>query len=376
MRVFIIIHTTTPGGVQRVGIYEASFLKKFNSEAVLLSIIKPKLREWELLQRLKIRPVYLAKNEFLGRTLYTLLLNVVPISVDSTEPDIVIAHNIPGGQVSLNLRRYYKKHFPIVFYLHDPMIYPISGSFYDIVASRFPSVLLRIEEKLIQESDVVLVNSRRALVKLFKFHRTRSMFEGKVVVLYPTMNMPISEHKIKKSKDHYLLIVGRIDHEAFFNLYKIVEKIDIPLVIAGSYHPYNMNSRRIIQLFLNLKRKGKEIRFVFNPSDDELLKLYRSALLFVYPGHENFNMSALEAMSAGCPTLIADSSGVCEILPESLREYLCLPKDDIDAWIARILEIIQNDGSYRLGKRLWKITQKYNVHTHMSRLIEILKRIE
>ncbi|GBF08529.1 hypothetical protein apy_02540 [Aeropyrum pernix] len=137
-----------------------------------------------------------------------------------------------------------------------------------------------------------------------------------------------------------------------------------------------MNSRRIIQLFYSLKRKGKKIKFVFNPSNNELVELYRNALLFVYPGHENFNMSALEAMSAGCPILVANSSRICEILPESLREYLCLPKDNIDAWVTRIFEIVRNDESYYLGKKLREITQRYNMYTYINGLVKILKTIE
>ncbi|GBF08528.1 hypothetical protein apy_02530 [Aeropyrum pernix] len=110
-----------------------SLKRMFNYETILLSIIKPKVREWDLFQRLRIKPIYLAKNEALGRMLYTLTLGIISIGVNSIKPDIVIAHNIPGGQVALSLRKYYKKRFPIVLYLHDPISYTISSSFYSII---------------------------------------------------------------------------------------------------------------------------------------------------------------------------------------------------------------------------------------------------
>ncbi len=63
---------------------------------------------------------------------------------------------------------------------------------------------------------MVFTNSKRTLVKIIKMHEKMVNIKDKAMVLYPTVNIPIPEHEIKKEKMHYLLIVGRIDHEAFF----------------------------------------------------------------------------------------------------------------------------------------------------------------
>lgn len=376
-KVAVIVHNTSPGGVQRVGISEVAWLHKACYEAVLISILKS--REWDLIKKLDVKTIYLSEsNEFLGRLFNTLLIDRLVSKFKYTSPDFIIAHNIPGGQVALGLRKYLKGNKlkkPIVLYLHDPLVYPIAGSLYSICAKYFPSTLLKIEEKIIQNVDIIFTNSKRTLIKLIKIHKKKSDIRDRATVLYPTINIPIPEHEIKKERKRYLLIVGRIDHEAFFNVYKIMEKINMPFVIAGSYHPYNMNAWRTLHLLYRLKNKGKKIKLILNPSDEELLGLYKNALLFVYPGHENFNMSAIEAMSVGCPILVADTSGVCEILPTNLREYLCLPKTNINHWISRIIEIVRNNESYRLGKRCWEITQRYNIHTHMDKLMLFLKML-
>jgi len=374
-RVAVIVHNTSPGGVQRVGISEVAWLNKAGYEAVLISIFKS--REWDLIKKLNVKTIYLSEsNELLSRLLHTLLIDKLVLKLKDIDTDFIIAHNIPSSQVAMGLKKYFGRESfikPITLYLHDPLVYPIAGSLYSICAKYFPSTLMKIEEKIIQNVDIVLTNSKRTLAKLIKIYGKRIDIKGRATVLYPTINTPILEHEIKKEKKHYLLIVGRIDHEAFFNMYKIMKKINTPLTIAGSYHPYNIDARKIVHLFCMLKNKGKNIRFILNPSDNELLKLYKNALLFVYPGHENFNMSALEAMSAGCPILVADTSGVCEVLPKNLRNYLCIPKGDTNLWVSRILEIIENNESYRLGRECWKVTLRYNINSHMNKLIKILR---
>ncbi|HEC91742.1 MAG TPA: glycosyltransferase family 1 protein, partial [Candidatus Atribacteria bacterium] len=94
----------------------------------------------------------------------------------------------------------------------------------------------------------------------------------------------------------------------------------------------------------------------------------------VYPGHENFNMSALEAMSCGCPILVADTSGILEIIPHSLRKRICLPKNDIDLWVKRINEIVQTKEYDDLGLECWKISSKYNINTHLERFESIINK--
>jgi len=364
-KVLSIVHNTQPGGVQRISAMETSILRKFNYETFLLSILKS--HKWTLFDELDIPLTYTFNNEVFGRLLSGLFFNISSIA----EPDIIIAHNNPGAQIALRLKRR-KKNVAVVLYLHDSLVYPIAGSFFGEFLRFFPEIFRKLELKYIKESDIVLVNSVFSLDRIMKNHDLTDSCK-KIEVLYPTLNVPVAERSLVRKKKNYMLAVGRIDHEAFYNVYEIMKRVDIPLVIAGYGHPYNPTFRRIILFFELLKRKKKDIRFVFSPSDRQLLELYRDALLFVYPGHENFNMSAVEAMSAGCPVLVADTSGVCEIMPPRLQNELCLDKNNTDLWIERITEVVENNRSYDLGKSCWSVTQKYNRDEHITKLLKILK---
>ncbi len=74
-------------------------------------------------------------------------------------------------------------------------------------------------------------------------------------------------------------------------------------------------------------------------SDSELRSLYENAALFVYPSfYEGFGIPPVEAMSCGCPVVVARSSS----LPEACGDaaVYCDPSDTVDIarCIARVLE--------------------------------------
>jgi glycosyltransferase involved in cell wall biosynthesis len=74
-------------------------------------------------------------------------------------------------------------------------------------------------------------------------------------------------------------------------------------------------------------------------TDGELRALYESAALFVYPSfYEGFGYPPLEAMSCGCPVVVARASA----LPESCGDaaVYCDPSspDDIARCIASVLD--------------------------------------
>ncbi len=368
-----IIHATQPGGVQRVSAVETAMLNEFGYKTFLISILKT--REWEIFKDLGINPIYLFNSEAFGRLFSGLFFRV---NID-IKPDIIIAHNNPCTQAAFKLKEKLEKkgkYISVIFYLHDSLVYPIAGSLFGEVLRNIPQVFKKLEYKHIRNSKIVLVNSRVTLNNVLKNHNLDLKdFSDRIAILYPTINTPIPQRRLIQDKKEYILIVGRFDHEAFYNVCKIMKNLDYPLVVAGYGHPYNPKVKRILKLFKILRNTRKNIRIIFKPSDNQLIELYRNASIFVYPGHENFNMSAIEAMSAGCPILVADTSGICEILPSKLRDELCLPKNKIELWVDKIRDIIENDKCYELGKKCWKITHKYNLDSHMDNLIKILREV-
>ncbi|MBT8764475.1 glycosyltransferase family 4 protein [Desulfohalobiaceae bacterium Ax17] len=371
-KIISVTQSCVPGGVYRTALIHTAFLRKKKHNSLYYSIIGQPNKYWSLFDEYGIRPLYTScfRSESCTRIMGDIVFSKHFVE-DVKSSDLIIAHNNPGARVALEFKKKYN--IPFVFYLHDSLVYPIFGSIYNILFN-FKKLARRYEDKFLQYSDLVIVNSQITLKKIFHNHYlTTNTINDKIKILYPTLNIPLEKKEIVQDKQEYLLIVGRIDHEAFYYLYNIIKRLNFPLIIAGYGHPHNNNFKKILRLYKNLTNHQK-VKFIFSPSDDELLSLYKNACLFVYPGHENFNMSALEAMSAGCPILVADTSGILDIVSNDLRDKIALPKNDIHLWVERINRIIQSKEYIDLGNECWKATANYNLNTHLKCFEDLINK--
>lgn len=94
-----------------------------------------------------------------------------------------------------------------------------------------------------------------------------------------------------------------------------------------------------------LYRKGIEdkVRFL-SPTDSELFSLYKSARCFVFPSFaEGFGLPIIEAMAAGCPTLLAERSCFPEIAGTAAQYF---NPEDVEEMCDKILECSE-EGSLR-----------------------------
>ena len=87
--------------------------------------------------------------------------------------------------------------------------------------------------------------------------------------------------------------------------WRLLAQKDIPLAIAGKA------SERIFAHSDSAPQQ--EVKWLGYVSDQELRALYENAALFVYPSfYEGFGLPPMEAMSCGCPVLVARSSALPE----------------------------------------------------------------
>src|SRR5690606_4669631 len=88
----------------------------------------------------------------------------------------------------------------------------------------------------------------------------------------------------------------------------------------------------------------KNIKYVGYVSDEELRALYEHAGCFVYPSfYEGFGFPPLEAMSLGCPVIVANTSS----LPEVCQDAAIYINPDQPMELAKSIEKIMTDQSSR-----------------------------
>src|SRR5690606_12642744 len=105
----------------------------------------------------------------------------------------------------------------------------------------------------------------------------------------------------------FILAVSSLNpRKNFRNLihaFKELQRDDIQLVLTGAGHKAFADSD-----VMRLIESDDRIVFKGYVSDEELMNLYREAMLFVYPSlYEGFGLPILEAMHFGCPVAASDS---------------------------------------------------------------------
>jgi glycosyltransferase involved in cell wall biosynthesis len=96
------------------------------------------------------------------------------------------------------------------------------------------------------------------------------------------------------------------------------------LVIASKISEGNRNN--LLRMAEKAKLKNDDLLLTGYVPDEDLIALYRMAVLFVFPSvHEGFGLPVLEAMSCGAPVIGAEASSLPEVI--GLNEALFDPFD-------------------------------------------------
>jgi glycosyltransferase involved in cell wall biosynthesis len=360
INIVIVAPSLSPGGLQRVAIEEAKFLRRIGHNVKLISLIRP-VNSWnELLQGISVE--YLA--DFRGPTRFIsemLNRNLFLVKKITSDADIFICHNLPSCYAVM--RGIKVPNGRIIAYIHDPIHFTLTGNIFQMLF-RSASLKKMFAMRWLQDVDVILVNSRRSQRMLAKELELNSR------VLYPTLAS--FANKVPTShREKFFLSVGRIGfHPTYKILLHILKRIpEMELIIAGSW---SHTAKSIVEMFSSDLEMNHRVKFIVNPTDEELARLYRSARAFLYPGVENFNMSALEAVSHGCPVVVSRESGICEILGESV---VMPAEDDAESFVKLVLQLL-NDERYAIteGLRVREILKSYELSYHMENLREIVEQ--
>jgi glycosyltransferase involved in cell wall biosynthesis len=229
--------------------------------------------------------------------------------------------------------------------------------------------MVRLQREWLSQISIILVNSERSR----RILREQSGLESHVV--YPCISFAgrLNPNELPDIREDFFLVVHRIGYDSLFdNIHSICEMDqELNLVIAGSVVPGR--SSKIIKKF---EQFGNRIRFISNPSENQLESLYLRARGLLHPGVENFNLPVLEAASFGCPFVTCRESGVFEVFNEhSDAGFLEGEGKKLEPWLGMIAELRQNvDTSIQLGKKQYEIARHFTRMKHakeLSRYLEV-----
>ena len=160
----------------------------------------------------------------------------------------------------------------------------------------------------------------------------------------------------------FILYVGAIDPrknfsillEAFSMLPSKVREAHC-LAIAGSLAEDERRQVRVVGARYGVG--GHELVFCGYVNDDDLVQLYNSCALFVFPSkHEGFGLPVVEALACGAPTLVADSTSLPEIVTR--KDLLFDPNKASD--LSDKMQFILSNSDFRKAAQSWGLNRAAN----------------
>lgn len=245
------------------------------------------------------------------RRMRKLLLPFLPVWIESFDLsgfDLVISTSscVAKGAIVEPTARH-------LCYIHSPMRYiwdqrdeylggvrriPFVGFFVDAL-----SALLRIWD-MASSTRVDLFVANSTFVK----ERVRKFYGRHSIVIPPPVDVSrFKNQALDAEKAEYYLAAGAlVGYKRFDLAIKACEALGKKLVIAGQ-------GPALGQL---KSMAGANTTFVETPDDDTWVKLMRGAQALLFPGVEDFGITAIEAMAAGTPVIARRKGGALDFVIE------------------------------------------------------------
>ncbi len=173
---------------------------------------------------------------------------------------------------------------------------------------------LRMWDKSVADRiDYFIANSGTTQKRIKKFYRRDSH------VIYPPADtdkfsvqggsVMIGKTTDQTEEKKYFLIVSRLSpYKKIEVAIEAFNKLDWPLVIVGEGE-YGEHLKQIA---------GKNIRFAGFVENEKLVDYYLGAKALIFPGEDDFGITAIEAMASGIPVIALRRGGVRETVVEGV----------------------------------------------------------
>ena len=239
---------------------------------------------------------------------------------------------------------------PIVTRLHGP--WAVIGPILNMHKNLDFKTRLFYEGEAIKNSHGLTAPSLDVLEKVRKYY---GLSLPNAQVIYNPVQEVSTEKQwqydlIKKS---YILFVGRFDEvkgaDLLLNAFRLiaVKHLDIKLIFVGPDNGLNIEGKTFmfndyVERFISEGNIKQRIQFLGHCSSDTIAELRKAALVTVICSrYENFPVSLLEALAAGCPTVATAVGGIKEIITDGYNGLLAEP-ESAESIAEKVLGLIES----------------------------------
>ena len=274
------------------------------------------------------------------------------ISSDWTQPHLKIAKNKITIVHDLIFRKYPETVDPVVL---------------DAQSVRLKHV--------INECDLIFCDSKSTQNDLIEYYpsaleRTRVNYPG----VDPVADKMPSQFQYSFLPKKYFLSVGKLE-----------PRKNIPLLIDAYCEMVDQDKMQEYELVIvgpkgwdvseqHLARKG--VHFLGAVSDTDLNLLYHNAIAFIYPTiYEGFGIPPLEAMHAGCPVILSNTSSLIEIADSTSALYINPnSKEDIKNAMIKIAQ--EPEYAKNLVKNGFENVKKFEWSAYTDKIVNEIEKFK
>lgn len=232
----------------------------------------------------------------------------------------------------------YRKKIPYIIYLHHPPNFLYFKSkqeekdwvngpkryFAWLGGKLIGNWLRKLDKKVVKNARLLFVNSDCSK------RRIKKIYNEEAIVVYPTVQ-PTKKQGFRVldiKKKNFIYTHGRIipDKKTEFVIESMKYLPYLELIISGKIEKNYENNLKALIKKLKLEKK---VRMLGRVSEDELIRLYNEAGVFVMTApKEDFGIVPIEALSCGTPVIAwGDGAGPTEYIIENVNGFLAKPYD-------------------------------------------------
>jgi len=174
-----------------------------------------------------------------------------------------------------------------------------AGAFKKIAYNCVINILRKIDEKSARRTDFFITNAREVVPRILAAYHPKNP----VAVINPAVKC--ANFYVSEPSDYYLLV-------SRFEPYK---KVDL---VIDAFNKLNDKKLIIVgtgSMEAELKKQaGRNISFLQGLDSEKLAKLYSGCKALVFPQHEDYGITPLEANASGRPVIAYGAGGVLETM--------------------------------------------------------------
>ncbi len=188
------------------------------------------------------------------------------------------------------------------------------------------------------------------LVKIYGQKYKKKILPISEGVNYELINIDAVPPRLKLNKDFFIYVGNFYPHKNVERLIRAFSQLDknIQLILVG---PDGFFSERLVRL-IDQSNQKKKIMFLNNPTNGELIYLYKNALALINPSiSEGFGLPLVEAAYFGLPVIASDIAVFHEILD---GQYLSFDPQNSSDIATKIEFFLKNKPKFDYRKILEK----------------------